>query len=400
MATSPVRAISISPCGRTMRSNASTCSCEPVTSIVSVRRETSTMVASKISANCMISARFSTAAETRKRAISRAIVPSGSMSRILITFTSLWSCLVTWSIGWTAPSSVSVMRETSGSSVGPTARVSMLKPRRLNSPATRARTPGLFSTVSERMCLRPVRTREASRSSSLIRSGVLASIASAHHVPCGGAGRDHREAVLVLGYVDVEQHRAVGLERGAHGVANLRLVLALHAGPAERLGKLWPIGAVAHLNRRVALLPEELLPLADHAEVAVVHQEDLHRDVVMGGRRHLLAGHDQRAVAREADDRVVGLGDLGADGRGEPEAHGPQTSGVDPLAGTIEVVVLRGPHLVLADVRGDDRLASRRLVHGLDHALGLDLGVRRVLVAQRIGRLPLADPLPPLVEAG
>ena len=33
----------------------------------------------------------------------------------------------------------------------------MLNPRRANSPAIRARTPGLFSTSSERMCLRPVR---------------------------------------------------------------------------------------------------------------------------------------------------------------------------------------------------------------------------------------------------
>ena len=82
-----------------MRSNESILSWVPVTSIVNVRRETSTMSAPKISANCMISARFSTAAFTRNRAISRATVPSGSMSRILITLTSLWSCFVTWSIG-------------------------------------------------------------------------------------------------------------------------------------------------------------------------------------------------------------------------------------------------------------------------------------------------------------
>ncbi len=44
IATSPVRAISIRPCGRTMRSKESILSCEPVTSIVSVRRETSTIL--------------------------------------------------------------------------------------------------------------------------------------------------------------------------------------------------------------------------------------------------------------------------------------------------------------------------------------------------------------------
>ena len=103
-----------------MRSKASILSWVPVTSIVSVRRETSTIVARKMSANCMISPRFSTAAETLNIAISRAIVSSGSMSRIFRTLTSLWSCLVTWSIGCAAPSTVRVKREIDTSSVGPT----------------------------------------------------------------------------------------------------------------------------------------------------------------------------------------------------------------------------------------------------------------------------------------
>src|SRR5688500_19271748 len=96
-----------------------------------------------------------------------------------------------------------------GPSAGPTVSVSMLTPRRLRGPAVRAGTPGWFSTWSERMCLRPVRPPLTSRSSSLIRSGVPASIALAHHVPGGGAGRDHREAVLLLGHVHVDQDRAV-----------------------------------------------------------------------------------------------------------------------------------------------------------------------------------------------
>src|SRR5437879_13337778 len=41
-----------------------------------------------------------------------------------------------------------VMRETSGFSVRPTVRESMLKARRRNSEATRVRTPGLFSTYT------------------------------------------------------------------------------------------------------------------------------------------------------------------------------------------------------------------------------------------------------------
>src|SRR5688572_15979919 len=115
-----------------------------------------------------------------------------------------------------------------GSSVGPTVSVSMLKPRRLKRPAIRASTPGWFSTWSERMCLRPVRPLVTSRSSSLIRSGVPASIALTHHVPRGGARGDHREAVLLRGDVDVHEHGAVGLDRGAHLVGQLVLVGGAH----------------------------------------------------------------------------------------------------------------------------------------------------------------------------
>ena len=56
-----------------------------------------------------------------------------------------------------------VMRETFGSSVGPTASDSMLKPRRANMPEILARTPGLFSTSTLRTCVpRTPRGRPAS----------------------------------------------------------------------------------------------------------------------------------------------------------------------------------------------------------------------------------------------
>src|SRR5665811_855834 len=383
IAISPVRTISINPWGRIIRSKASILSAEPVTSIVIARRETSTILARKISANWMISARLSTAAETLNIAISRATVSSGSISRIFSTLTSLCSCLVTWSIGWTTPSRVRVTRETLGSSVGPTASVSMLKPRRENRPAIRASTPGLFSTRIERMCLRPLSCPGTCRSSSRTTCGVPASImglltkqtkdagsavCSAHKRPrtpvCAASGgswrldhvarrlsrRDHRVAVLLLGDAHVEQHRAVGLQRLRHRPLELVGALAAQPGRAEGLGQLHPVGAGAHLDRAVTAGPEELLPLADHAHVAVVHQEDLDRDPFGHAGRELLAVHDQAAVAGEADDVLVGAGDLGADRGGQAEAHRAQAAGVDPVARLLEAVVLRRPHLVLADV--------------------------------------------------
>src|SRR6185436_18665837 len=92
-------------------------------------------------------------ARTLTRTSSRCTDAVDSSSTILSTFTSLLSCLVTCSSGESSAFTTIVMREISGCSVSPTARESMLNPRRENSPATRARTPGLFSTRTDKVCL-------------------------------------------------------------------------------------------------------------------------------------------------------------------------------------------------------------------------------------------------------
>src|SRR5262245_13449523 len=66
-----------------------------------------------------------------------------------MTQISLLSCLVICSTIWSSPLVTSVMREREGSSVLATVRLSILNPRPLKSPATRARTPNSFSTRIE-----------------------------------------------------------------------------------------------------------------------------------------------------------------------------------------------------------------------------------------------------------
>ena len=57
------------------------------------------------------------------------------------------------SSGVSAALTTIVMRESVGSSVGPTASESMLNPRRANSDVTRVSTPGLFSTSTDSVWL-------------------------------------------------------------------------------------------------------------------------------------------------------------------------------------------------------------------------------------------------------
>src|SRR5260221_13631597 len=55
--------------------------------------------------------------------------------------------------------------------------------------------------------------------------------------------------------------------------------------------------------------------------------------------------------------------------RRQAEAHGAQAAGVDPAAWLVELVELRRPHLMLADVGRDERLALGHLVKLLQHEL-------------------------------
>src|SRR5271156_5730156 len=72
---------------------------------------------------------------------------------ILMTLMSLLSCLVICSSGVLSAETTMVIRDMSFCSVAPTASDSMLNPRRENSAATRASTPGLSSTNTERVCV-------------------------------------------------------------------------------------------------------------------------------------------------------------------------------------------------------------------------------------------------------
>ena len=79
---------------------------------------------------------------------------------------------------------------------------------------------------------------------------------------------------------------------------------------------------------------------------------------------------------------------------GETEAHGAKAPGTDERTRPRELVELGRPHLVLADLGGDDGLALGQPGDDLHHVLGLDL-VRRGGIGQRLFGLPGGDALQP-----
>ena len=118
---------------------------------------------------------------------------------------------------------------------------------------------------------------------------------------------------------------------------------------------------------------------------------DLDRDAL--GRRgdQLLGGHLEAAVAVDRPHHAVGPADLGADGGRDREAHRAEAAGVDPGVRLVELPVLRRPHLVLADARGDDRVVGRGVAQLLEAELRLERVARLDwLVGQRELLLPAA----------
>ncbi len=85
---------------------------------------------------------------------------------------------------------------------------------------------------------------------------------------------------------------------------------------------------------------------------------------------------------------LPGLRELRADRGGQAEAHGPGAAAREPVPVAARAAELRGPHLVLAHVGGEDRVALRERVQAVEHVLRAQASLLRVL--ERILLAPAA----------
>ena len=89
------------------------------------------------------------------------------------------------------------------------------------------------------------------------------------------------------------------------------------------------------------------------------------------------------------------MGQLDAHGGGQAIAHGPQAAGGHPAIGLFKPVILRGPHLVLANLGGDVGIpVLGQGIEPLDGILRFDLIVRGA-IGQAVARAPCVDLGPP-----
>ena len=205
-----------------------------------------------------------------------------------------------------------VIRDMSFCSVAPTASDSMLKPRRENSDATRASTPGLSSTSTDRVCVASCCwCHQACPSFGIVEQ--RADSAGGLDLVIAGARGHHRPHLRVGADDEVDHHRAVvDRPRLVDHVVDVFVTLATQSDAAQRLGQLDEVRDAARVRGQIGLavplLVEQRLPLPHHAQVAVVDQRDLDRRALDRAGGQLLIGHLEAAVAVDRPHLGVGAG--------------------------------------------------------------------------------------------
>ena len=190
------------------------------------------------------------------------------------------------------------------------------------------------------------------------------------HVFEGGTGGDHGEDVFVFDALGLDDAGTVVIVEGLlEDAGDIGRAADVEAFDAVGFAEFDEVGVAEQIDAAFAVVEEQLLPLADHAEVAVVEDDDFDGQLVNGGGGQFKQGHLEAAVARDGGNDFVWAGELSADGGGETEAHGAGTAGAEPMVAGVVFVELGGPHLVLAHVGGDDGFAFGELVELVDDLL-------------------------------
>ena len=128
------------------------------------------------------------------------------------------------------------------------------------------------------------------------------------------------------------------------------------------------------------LVVNQRLPLANHAQRAVVEYDVDNRQIVILLGCQLIAVHAEAAVAGDVQDDLVRMGHLRANRSAQAEAHRAKAAGGEQLTRIIEVEMLNRPHLVLSDVGRDDGILRRELSEGGKHLTGGQMVNRSVVL--------------------
>ena len=156
----------------------------------------------------------------------------------------------------------------------------------------------------------------------------------------------------------MDQIGAIRLQRLVEFAAQALAIVGHTARDQISIRDFDKIRIVVEKRLAVVFVKKELLPLADHAQAAVVHDQDFDRQVQTGQQAQFLDGHLKAAITREQDGRPVRFCHRRANGSRQSKAHRAQTAGRDERAWRFDRVMLGDKHLMLTNVRDHERIGT------------------------------------------
>ena len=162
------------------------------------------------------------------------------------------------------------------------------------------------------------------------------------------------------------------------------------------IGEFHIIGASDGCLRIVARV-EKLLPLAHHAQIAIVHNGHFDGDALLLQGRQFLNVHLNTTIARHYPDGSIRHAHLDAHRSGERKAHGTKPTRGDMAIGARPGVMTCRPHLVLSHIGDDNCLAICFRVNRIQDAdwIGIFLVALNVLHSVRYLVPPRANFIDP-----
>ena len=119
---------------------------------------------------------------------------------------------------------------------------------------------------------------------------------------------------------------------------------------AEALNHFDKIGLAFGVGLGIAFAVEAGLPLAHHAEHAVIENYGDNREVVADRRAGFVHIHMERTVAGDMDHALVGAGHLRTDCGAVAVTHCAKSPACQEVMRGCVLQILRRPHLMLTDV--------------------------------------------------
>src|SRR3984885_3555530 len=148
-------------------------------------------------------------------------------------------------------------------------------------------------------------------------AGVVLEVGHDHFVMRLPRG-NHREAVLFLIDEAVEDDGPGRFDHLHDRRVELRWIRTAYPMGAIGLGQLDEVGQRIGVALRIAPPVEKLLPLAHHAHVLIVENEDFDWQAVLHCGRHLLHVHEDRGFTGDVDNKRLRMRELSADRSRQP----------------------------------------------------------------------------------